>query len=135
MNQEICSRAAQLAKQGAPEKGSELLRPVIHGQQSNATAVAAMAYCHEKAGALRVAIYLYSEAIRRNPQAPQWAERLAECNKKHKDLIEQAKSRRPGLLFRNSLALSARQIYPDHVWKSITNCHDTERIEWPRRPE
>jgi len=35
----------------------------------------------------------------------------------------------------NSLALSARQIYPDHVWKSITNCHDTERIEWPRRPE
>lgn len=105
MSQEVCSRAAQLAKQGVPEKGIELLRPVIRDEESNATAIAAMAYCHEKAGALRVAIYLYSEAIRRNPQAPQWADRLVKCDKEHKNLIEQAKSRRPGLLFPSCVAL------------------------------
>jgi len=105
MNQEICSRAAQLAKQGVPEKGIELLRPVIRDEESNATAIAAMAYCHEKAGALRAAIYLYSEAIRRNPRESQWADRLAKCDKEHKNLIEQAKSRRPGLLFPSCLAL------------------------------
>jgi hypothetical protein len=96
MSSEILARAAELAKQGSPQKGIGLLQPVIRESPLNAAAIVAMAYCHEQEGAVPAAIYLYSKAIRLNPQVAQWAARLANCNKIHNDRIDQVKSRKPG---------------------------------------
>lgn len=98
MSREDIQRAVNLIKQRLYPQALELLRPLVLDEKVRASAIAVMAYCHQRQENLPLARYLYGEAIQLQPKNSEWAKLLANCEFAHQKKTTEASKGKPGIM-------------------------------------
>ena len=80
MSKEILSRALELAKQGIPDEGINLLRPLLMQPEFQKDAIYLMAFCYEQKRDHATAIHLYGQLVKLDPVNAAPSERLKICH-------------------------------------------------------
>ena len=80
MSKEILSRALELAKQGIPDEGINLLRPLLGQPEFQKDAIYLMAFCYEQKRDHATAIHLYGQLVKLDPVNAAPSERLKSCH-------------------------------------------------------